>query len=115
MGSERRSDVFALGIVLWELLTGERLFQRDAEFASMEAIVSGNFTPPTAVRPELPSALDSVVAKALAVDVEARWQTADELRRAMLEAAEQHGLRPSRDGLGDKLVELLGEPWWLAR
>lgn len=106
---DRRSDVFSLGIVLWELLVGERLFHRDSEFASMEAIVSGEIPLPSEERPELPVALDAVVAKALAKDPDERWQTADALRRALIAVAERHDLRPSRDALAAELADLLGE------
>jgi len=106
---DRRSDVFALGIVLWELLVGKRLFKREADFASMEAIVAGDYRLPSEVRPDLPTALDSVVAKALTTQVDARWQTAEELRQGILAAAAASDLRPTRDGLGATLTELLGE------
>lgn len=106
---DRRSDVFSLGIVLWELLCGKRLFQRDAEYASMEAIVTGDYQLPSEVVPELPAALDQVIENALATKVEARYQTADELRRALIDAADRSGIRPSRDALAASLTDLLGK------
>src|SRR5690606_17629735 len=101
---DRRTDVFSLGIVLWELLVGKRLFQRDAEYASMEAIVTGDYELPTKVRPDLPPALDAVIAKALATRVARRYQTADDMRRALIAAADEAGLRPSRDGIAATLA-----------
>ena len=106
---DRRSDIFSLGIVLWELLVGERLFHRDSEFASMEAIVSGDVPMPSEERAEIPVALDAVVAKALAKRPEDRWQTADALRRALVRAADKHDMRPSRDALAAELEDLLGD------
>ncbi len=106
---DRRSDIFSLGIVLWELLVGERLFQRDSEFASMEAIVAGEIPMPSEERPELPVGLDAVVQKALAKRPDDRFQTASALRRALLAVADKHGLRPSRDALATELTELLGD------
>lgn len=106
---DRRSDVFTLGIVCWELLTGERLFVRETDFLTMSAIEAGDFRLPSALRPELPRALDAVVAKALAREVTTRWQTADELRRALLKAAEQCGVPFSRDTLAETLHELLAD------
>ncbi len=105
---DRRSDVFSLGIVFWELLVGRRLFQREAEYASMEAIVTGDFQLPTEVESDLPIELDVVIAKALATHVDERYQTADALRRAVIAAADKSGLRATRDTLGAKLEELLG-------
>ncbi|MCC7542641.1 MAG: serine/threonine protein kinase, partial [Deltaproteobacteria bacterium] len=106
---DRRSDVFALGVVLWELLAAKRLFVRDSEFESMQAIVSGEHLLPSAVRTELPPALDAVVSKALQKDASDRFQTAEELRVALLAAAEEAGLKSSRDAVGAALAELLGD------
>ncbi|MBI4950479.1 MAG: PhnD/SsuA/transferrin family substrate-binding protein [Myxococcales bacterium] len=105
---DRRSDVFALGIVGWELLTGERLFKRNSDFATMNAIVSGDVRPATAVRSELPAVFDPVLARALALETDERWQTADAFRRALEAAADACGIRPSRDALAAILTELLG-------
>jgi phosphate/phosphite/phosphonate ABC transporter binding protein len=106
---DRRSDVFALGIVCWELLTGVRLFKREAEYATMHAIVSGDVTPPSALRPDLPAALDDVLAKALALDLGERFQTADALRRALMAVADENGIQASRDALAATMIELLGD------
>src|SRR5690606_12854560 len=50
---DRRSDVFALGIVLWELLAGERLFRRESEMATLNAIVQEDAKAITRVRPDI--------------------------------------------------------------
>ncbi|MFO0760975.1 MAG: PhnD/SsuA/transferrin family substrate-binding protein [Byssovorax sp.] len=105
---DRRSDVFALGIVCWELFTGARLFKRETEYATMHAIVSGDVRPPSAVRPDLPPGLDGAIGKALALDRAERWQTADAFRRALIAAAEESGIHPSRDALVTTMTALLG-------
>ncbi|MFO0590765.1 MAG: PhnD/SsuA/transferrin family substrate-binding protein [Polyangiaceae bacterium] len=105
---DRRSDVFALGIVSWELFTGTRLFKRETEYATMHAIVSGDVRAATSVRPELPAALDGVLKKALATDVEQRFQTADAFRRELVRVMEESGFRASRDDLVSTMTELLG-------
>ena len=74
-----RSDIFALGIVLHELLTCKRLFQRDTQLAAMNAILSGDIAPPSALRPEIPAELDAIVMKALERDLDLRYQTAGQL------------------------------------
>jgi eukaryotic-like serine/threonine-protein kinase len=80
---DRRSDVFAAGVVLWELLTGRRLFDGDNEAAILTALLVDEPEPPSTVEPSLAS-LDALVMRALAVDPEERYPTA----QAMAEAVE---------------------------
>src|SRR6185369_4276232 len=51
---DRRSDLFSLGIVMWEVLTTEKLFRRNSDFETMQAIVSDEVPPPSQLRPEVP-------------------------------------------------------------
>ncbi|MBP6837873.1 MAG: protein kinase [Kofleriaceae bacterium] len=114
---DRRSDVFSLGVVLFELLTGTRLFRTSSEFETMTSIVYRDAPPPSKARPGLPAELDALVGKALARDVEARFQTAGELLRALEEAAARTGHPLSTSALGHTLGRLVGtrpEPWSLA-
>lgn len=80
---DRRSDVFALGVVLHELLAGERLFKRDTDLAAMHAILTGAVRPLREVRADVPPELEAIVTKALHLDREARFQTAAELADAL--------------------------------
>uniref|UniRef100_UPI001F56F4F7 serine/threonine-protein kinase n=1 Tax=Anaeromyxobacter oryzisoli TaxID=2925408 RepID=UPI001F56F4F7 len=80
---DRRSDVFALGAVLHEMLTGERLFTGRSELAVLEAVRSATVRPPSERRPGLPPGLDAVVLRALAREAEARYAWASELRDAL--------------------------------
>jgi len=75
---DRRSDLFSLGIVLWEMLTTERLFKRDSDFNAMAAIVSETVPPPSSRRPEIPPELDALSLRLLAKDPAERFQTAEE-------------------------------------
>jgi len=81
---DRRSDVFALGIVLHELLTGERLFAGPSELAVMEKVRAAEVPSPSARNPAVPEALSAVVMKALAREPEGRWAWASELRDALV-------------------------------
>jgi eukaryotic-like serine/threonine-protein kinase len=81
---DRRSDVFALGIVLHELLTGERLFTGPSALAVMERVRAADVRPPSARNPSVPEALDAVFLRALDRDPEARFGWASELRDALL-------------------------------
>lgn len=106
---DRRSDVFALGIVLWELLTARRLFKRESELASMQAIVTGDRWQADELRPDLSKSLSAVVDRALEVKPQDRYATADEMRRALLSAAEAAGVATSSDVIGPFLRQVVGE------
>jgi eukaryotic-like serine/threonine-protein kinase len=80
---DRRSDVFSLGIVLFELLTGERLFKGRDKQQTVELVATGKIPLPSELNPKVPPALDPIVMKALERDRRVRFQTADELRQAL--------------------------------
>jgi serine/threonine-protein kinase len=111
---DRRSDVFALGIVCYELLVVQRLFRRESDFATMAAIVTDDVPPPSVCRPDIPPALDAVVMRALAKAPDQRYPTAGAFLDALDHAARVGGVEPSVGGLGQYLRELFGErpePW----
>jgi serine/threonine protein kinase len=111
---DRRSDVFALGIVLYELITTRRLFKAENDFLTMSAIVGGKVPHPKDHRPDLPDALEAIVMKALALKAEDRYQTADEMREALEQFAISAGLRTSTSALAAFLKQQFGErpePW----
>jgi hypothetical protein len=74
---DRRSDVFGLGILLYELTVGRRAFFGDNEFAVMNRVVDGEYVRPCAVVPEYPDALEAIIDRALAPEPSARFATAD--------------------------------------
>ena len=76
---DQRSDVFSLGIVLHEMLTGTRLFAGEDTPQIMHNVVHVEHDPPSHTKPELPSMLDFVVARALKKDPTLRYQDAFEL------------------------------------
>ncbi|MCA9676662.1 MAG: serine/threonine protein kinase, partial [Myxococcales bacterium] len=80
---DRRSDVFALGAVLYELLTVKRLFHRESDFLTFKAITEEPIPDVRERRPDLPLALRAVVTRSLARDVGARFDTAQEMADAI--------------------------------
>ena len=80
--ADRRSDVFALGIVLWESLCGRRLFRRESELETLRAIVHEPPVRPSSIRPISPR-LENIVMRALAKDPAERFQSAAEMGLAL--------------------------------
>jgi serine/threonine protein kinase len=112
--SDRRGDLFSLGIMIWELLTGTRLYKRANDYDTMEAIVLEPTPLPSSLRPEVSPDLDAIVLKLLAKAPGDRYQTADELFDELERVAEQSGVRISNATLKRFVVELFGkrpEPW----
>lgn len=79
-----RSDIFSLGIILYELSTGYRLFRRSTPQEVIRAIAEEEIQRPRELRPEIPQFLDDVVMKALERDPFKRYQTAGDFRRDLL-------------------------------
>lgn len=80
---DRTTDIFALGVVLWELTTGHRLFRMDTDLDTLEKVQACVVPPPSTLIPDYPVELESVVMKALAKRKEDRYATARDLSRAL--------------------------------
>jgi serine/threonine-protein kinase len=106
---DRRSDVFSLGVLLYEITTGSRPFGGDNDFETMTAIVKGELESPSARCPGYPSGLEPIVRKALAPRREDRYATAQELSRALAAFAAAEGHLASAAGLAALLASSFGD------
>jgi serine/threonine-protein kinase len=116
-GVDARSDVFSLGIILYEATTQHRCFRADSDFDTMHRIVTGDVVRPTRLVPGYPPALEAIVMKALAVDPVLRFQSAMALLEAVESFAVDARLPLSTNALGRFMRELFGEqvePWLTA-
>ncbi len=93
---DRRSDIYAAGVVLWELLAGQRLFHGDSEGAVVLAAAEGATQTPSQVNPQSPVALDAVVMKALQREPADRFPTAAAFAEALEETAHAMGMRVAK-------------------
>ncbi|CAN5924432.1 hypothetical protein BH11MYX4_BH11MYX4_51840 [soil metagenome] len=82
---DRRSDIFGMGIVLYELGTGRRLFKRSMPARTLDAICKEPVLPPSRLVEGFPAPLEAIVMRALAKDPGERFATAAEMRAALLE------------------------------
>src|SRR6201989_2440820 len=76
---DQRSDLYSLGVVLYELLTGKTPFEGDTPVEIAMKHLSNTPTPPSELRQDIPPELDMVVLRALAKDPDSRYQSADEM------------------------------------
>jgi serine/threonine protein kinase len=79
MPIDRRSDLFSLGIVMYELLTGQRLFQGTSEFEIIEKVKACKIDPPSQRVPSIPDGVDTILSKTLEREPDKRYQTGEEL------------------------------------
>ncbi len=105
---DHRTDVFALGIVLYETLTATRLFRRATDLQTLKAVSECKVDAPSRVFPGVPTQLDQILMKALTKDLNARYQRASELADAL---EQWLGDRPdgSVEAVGAYVSELFAE------
>ncbi|TMQ04316.1 MAG: serine/threonine protein kinase, partial [Deltaproteobacteria bacterium] len=111
---DRRSDIFALGIVLYELTTLRRAFKGNDDFETMKRIVAGDLVLPSTVIPGFSRELEAIILTALATDPGARFQSAQELIEALDAFTVRAKLTGTNTAMGRFMLQLFGtkkEPW----
>jgi serine/threonine-protein kinase len=107
---DKRSDIFSLGTVLYELTTQRRLFKRANELQVMKAICDEPIPRPSASVPDYPKCLEDICTRALARDRRARYATASEMRDDLLAAMNELGLAGDpHEALATTLGRLFGD------
>jgi serine/threonine-protein kinase len=107
--ADRRADVYAAGAVLFQLLTGVRLWQGASDAQVLNALSEGQIPTAASVDPNVPAALDRVCQRALASDPEQRFQSAEDLRAALLAEISTTAIADFRSRLRAGLRDLFAE------
>ncbi|MBI3184428.1 MAG: serine/threonine protein kinase [Myxococcales bacterium] len=102
---DHRSDIFALGIVFWEILTAKRLFKGESDLTTMRLVKDCSVPPPSRVSSELPPAIDEIILKALARNRDQRYPDAMAFRLAI----EEFSLEQKQPSSSAHLVAFLRE------
>ncbi len=106
--ADRRIDVFAMGVVLYEATTGRRPFTGDGDPQVMHAIISGQFTPPTRLIRGYPPELERIVLTAMSQDPNGRYATSEKMRMALEEWLARSGQLVTQSNVGHFVQQRVG-------
>ena len=98
---DHRTDVYSLGVVMYQMLSGRLPFQGSNKFSMIYQITQHEPPPPSALRPEVPESLDRIVRRAMEKEAQTRYQSGDEFAEELVEAL--------RAGLGAGRREVFGD------
>jgi serine/threonine-protein kinase len=108
---DRRVDLFAMGVVLWELLLRRRLYKRETEYEVLRAIVEEAPPDPRQYDPKIPEELCVAAMKALAKQPADRFQTGQEMRKQIAAYLRVLPKEIDADGLAELMQNLYGQVW----
>ncbi len=104
-----RSDLFSLGTVLYEWLTGFKLFTGDSEVAILKSITEGKIYAPSYFKADIPEAVEAILMRALEKDRERRYQTAWDMQYDLDQFLSQYEFTPSNIHLSNFLKQLFND------
>jgi serine/threonine protein kinase len=107
---DHRSDIFTVGILLWEMLTNRRLFRGESEFETLQMVREPNIAAPSGKNAQIPPQVDSIVAKALATDRDQRFQNGGELAAALDEFISSIEPPYGPENLAEWMGQMFAEP-----
>ncbi len=110
MGADQRVDVFAVGIILWEMLAGRRLFLGETDFQTVRLVRDAVIPPLSQINRAVPPDLEQLVNRALARDPDTRYQNARDLGRDLTRFLYRYGRPVSDDDVAELVVRAVGAP-----
>jgi serine/threonine protein kinase/Flp pilus assembly protein TadD len=106
---DRRSDIFSLGVVMWESLALRRLFRKNTPAAAADAILKETIPPPSKYRSSVPPKLDSICMRALARDPDERYSNASEMQEDIERFLAAGSFRPHKAAIRKYMHEIFAE------
>jgi serine/threonine-protein kinase len=106
---DRRTDIFALGVVLWELTTGHRLFRTESDLETLEKVQNCVVPRPSSLMRDYPPPLESIVMTALAKEPDRRFQTARDFSRALQQFLVRQGMLVGPEEVSGYMQGLFGD------
>ncbi|MBX3275680.1 MAG: protein kinase, partial [Sandaracinaceae bacterium] len=106
---DARSDVFSLGVMLFEAITGRRLFQRKNQFSTLKALLEADPPPLAQYRPDVPEGLQAIVDRALAKDRDERYARAADLQHDLEKLLTRLGRVVTAAHVADLMTDLFGD------
>ena len=106
---DQRTDIFALGIILYETTTGTRLFKRPGELQTLQAVIKCDVLPPSDALPGYPIELEEIVMRALAKKPADRYQTADALSQDLYRFLKTSGLYVEPESIAEFMADLFAD------